>query len=187
MNVTPPAGQLKATPVGPPAVESRTSTRPDSAFWLDAIIGAAVIGDLLFFLTGMVLAFYGRLSLNSTVELTALTFPIQQYIGHFIFGSTLFLVLSARMGTYSANNILRIRQIFITEMSTTVLWAACFLFLSLLFSVKPPISRIFVILSAILGLALVLGWRWLLRWIIQTQGISQKLHKRLVIVGWNAE
>jgi exopolysaccharide biosynthesis polyprenyl glycosylphosphotransferase len=187
MNVTQPAEPMKATPVVAPAVESRTSTRPDSSFWFDVIIAAAVIGDLLFFLTGMVLAFYGRLSLNSTVELTALTFPIRQYIGHFIFGTTLFLVLSARMGTYSVNNVLRIRQIFIAEMNTAVLWAACFLFLSLLFSVKPPISRIFVILSAILGLALVLGWRWLLRWIIQTQGITRKLRKRLVVVGWNVE
>jgi FlaA1/EpsC-like NDP-sugar epimerase len=135
----------------------------------------------------MVLAFYGRLSLNRLIELTALTFPIQQYIGHFIFGSILFLALSARMGNYSANNVLKLRQIFIAEMNTAVLWASCFLFLSLLFSFQPPISRIFVILSAILGLALVLGWRWLLRWIIEKQGITQKLRKRLVIVGWNVE
>jgi exopolysaccharide biosynthesis polyprenyl glycosylphosphotransferase len=34
---------------------------------------------------------------------------------------------------------------------------------------------------------MVLGWRWLLRRIIEKQGISQKLRKRIVVVGWNIE
>jgi len=80
-----------------------------------------------------------------------------------------------------------LRQIFIATINTCTYWALGYLFLSLLFSFHPDISRLFVLLSALLGFALIIYWRLLLRRILDYRGISQRLRQRLVVVGWNLE
>lgn len=183
---------ISTSPVEPKITNNGVSEPPAdlrrrSAFWLDIIIAVAILGDLLFFTLGMVLAFDGRLYLNTFDALTQLIYPMSEYKGHFAFGSLLFLALSVRLGAYAPSNLLKLRQIFIVEMNTTMIWAALYLFLSLAFSVQPPISRLFVLLTAVGGLAFVLAWRGLLRWAIEQWGISKKLRRRIVIVGWNLE
>jgi exopolysaccharide biosynthesis polyprenyl glycosylphosphotransferase len=144
---------------------------------------------MLAFLGGMILAFHARVHLDSLfgLELISLRLGIGSYRGHFIFGTILFLVLGSRMGMYSTQNVIRLRKTFIAAMNTAALWALFYLFLSLLFYVWPPISRIFVFISMGGGLALVLIWRRLLLAVIEWQGIARLLRLRLLVVGWNLE
>jgi exopolysaccharide biosynthesis polyprenyl glycosylphosphotransferase len=165
----------------------RSASTGGSAAWLDFVIGVSVVGDALFFTLGMVMAFYSRHQLNGLVYFIPLEHSVSHYEGHFIFGAVLFLALAVRMGVYSPNNVLKLRQIFISLMNTVAIWAFLYLSLSLLFSFQPPISRLYVLLSSVTGLALVLSWRALFRWLLESWGISKKLRKRIVIVGWNIE
>jgi exopolysaccharide biosynthesis polyprenyl glycosylphosphotransferase len=148
-----------------------------------------VVGDLIAFWGGMNLAFHARTHLHSLFghELLSLRLALSAYTGHFIFGSILFLGLAGRMGMYSPQNVLRLRKTFIAATNAAIVWALMYLFLSLVFSFSPLISRIFVALSMCGGLALVLIWRRILLAIIDWLGISRQLRQRLLIVGSNTE
>jgi len=137
----------------------------------------------------MLLGFYGRKQLNSIADVNLIEFynPLSSYAGHFVFGVLLFLALAGRTGMYSAHNLIKLRQIFIGAMNAVILWALFYVCLSLLFSIRPSISRLFVVFSAVCGFALVIYWRVLLRFLLNRNGILKRLRQRLVIVGWNAE
>ncbi|MCE0483913.1 MAG: exopolysaccharide biosynthesis polyprenyl glycosylphosphotransferase [Methylacidiphilales bacterium] len=172
-----------------PAVPKADGVRRRSAFLLDAIIIVAGFGDVLFFAMGLVLAFFARRELSLTFGNNLIEFhmPISAYAGHFVFGTVLYLALASRYGMYSMQKIVRFRQIFIAAMNTICLWALVYLFLSLLFSFRPPISRVYVTFGAIDGLAFVVLWRWLLGQVLVSSGMARRLRQRLVIVGWNLE
>jgi exopolysaccharide biosynthesis polyprenyl glycosylphosphotransferase len=174
-------------PSAPLSEAGRVRSGRNFGYWSDLVLIVAGIGDLLFFVGAMQVAFHARLHLNSVLALTPLTNPITAYEGHFIFGSLLFLALAVRMGMYSPQQILKLRRIFIATLNTALFWSLLYLFLSLLFSVRPPISRLFVIFSAIIGFGFVLGWRSVLNAALKSSGISKKLRQRVVIIGWNLE
>jgi exopolysaccharide biosynthesis polyprenyl glycosylphosphotransferase len=66
---------------------------------------------------------------------------------------------------------------------------ACFYFLafSLMLKIDPPISRQFVIVSAVLTISGLCLWRTLWILILKRSGISQKLRQNILFVGWTAE
>jgi exopolysaccharide biosynthesis polyprenyl glycosylphosphotransferase len=167
--------------------QSNWKTKND--FWLDLIVIVAAIGDIGCFVMAMVLGFYGRRHLNQfrQWDLIELNYPLFKYAGHFIFGIALYLVLGARTGLYNVRNFIRLRQIFIAALTTVFLWAMFYVCLSLLFSIRPNISRLFVIFSAIFGFAFIIYWRMFYRFILNHNGILARLRQRLVIVGWNLE
>jgi exopolysaccharide biosynthesis polyprenyl glycosylphosphotransferase len=166
-------------------VDSRTRTD----FWLDIIVVIAATGDVLCFIGAMLLGFYGRRLLNGLGDENLIDFyiPLPDYSGHFIFGVLLFLALSGRAGMYSAHNLIKLRQIFIGAINAVFFWALFYVCLSLLFSFRPNISRLFVVFSSIFGFAFVSYWRVLLRFLLNRNGILRRLRQRLVIVGWNLE
>lgn len=184
-------------PLSPsPAAEAKDATRAGvsraprrSHFWIDLVVIIAAIGDFLCFEGGMLLGFYGRRQLTDLIDadLTEFHMPLSDYSGHFVFGTLLFLVLATRTGLYSVHNLFRLRQIFIAAMNTMAVWAMFYVCLSLLFSFRPSISRLFVVFSTVFAFAFIIYWRWLLRFIFSRTGVLQKIRQRLVIVGWNLE
>lgn len=168
---------------------ARSGAAARSAFLMDVVIVIAAVGDLVFFLTGLIFAFFERRLLSNLFGSDFIEFRmhIASYTGHFIFGSFLFLGLASRLGMYSPHNIVKFRQIFIATMNTAIIWALFYLFLSLLFSFRPPISRVFVTLSAIDGFACVVIWRRVLGLILHKKDFAKRFRQRLVIVGWNLE
>jgi len=168
-----------------PRSPRHSDIRARTDFWLDIIVVIAAAGDALCFVGAMLLGFYGRKQLNSIADVNLIEFynPLSSYAGHFVFGVLLFLALAGRTGMYSAHNLIKLRQIFIGAMNAVILWALFYVCLSLLFSIRPSISRLFVVFSAVCGFALVIYWRVLLRFLLNRNGILKRLRQRLVIVG----
>jgi len=188
MNVIDPPAPSNSEETLRPVKQERFQA--STSFWLDLVVAISVVGDVIAFLEGMLLAFNCRAYLNTVfvpTELIPLKASLFTYSGHFIFGTVLFLALAVRLGMYTRNNVLRLRQSLIAAMNTSLLWAGLYLFLSLLFSFKPFISRLFVVFSTVLGFVFVIGWRWLLLRFIEKSGLSKKLRLRLLVVGWNEE
>jgi len=181
---------LSAVPEARDVAGSRhAGSKAKTDFWLDVIIIVAAIGDVLAFVTAMVIAFYGRRHISNVLaaDLQEFPYPLSFYSGHFIFGIFLFLALAGRTGMYEPHNFIRLRQIFISAMNAVFIWAMFYVCLSLLFSFRPSISRLYVIFSAILGFAFIIYWRLLFRLILNHNGILTRLRQRLVVVGWNLE
>jgi exopolysaccharide biosynthesis polyprenyl glycosylphosphotransferase len=173
--MTPPPRSLNAPP------EKST----DASFFLtEVILGIAALGDLLFLFAGLCVAFYFRFYSSAFMPL-GLTFA--DYGGHFIFAILLFLTLATRMGLYARANVLKLRRIGILLINTLVMWALLYLFLSLLFSFRPPISRLFVVFSAVWGFVFVLFWRALFHTLLQRSPAAERLRQRILVVGWNRE
>ena len=172
-----------------PRSPRHSDIRARTDFWLDIIVVVAAVGDAICFIGAMLLGFYGRKQLNSITDANLIEFynPLSSYTGHFVFGVLLFLALAGRTGMYSAHNLIKLRQIFIGAMNAVILWALFYVCLSLLFSIRPSISRLFVVFSAVCGFGLVIYWRVLLRFLLNRNGILRRLRQRLVIVGWSAE
>ena len=164
-------------------IEAKAST----SFWLDFIVIIAAVGDVICFVGAMLIAFYARRPSFISAEQYERTYPLASYSGHFVFGILLFLAIAGRAGMYSSHNFIKLRQIFIAAMNTAIVWALCYVCLSLLFSFRPSISRLFVIFSSIIGFAFVIYWRFLFRFILNRNGILKRLRQRLVVVGWNLE
>ena len=192
MNPSPEIDHSQQAPVtgaNPPSRLGTYVSREKTDFWLDLIVLTAALGDVICFLAAMILAFYARRHLNHFQgwHLIDLNYHLHQYAGHFIFGLALYLILAGRTGLYNSQNFIRLRPIFIAAMNTVFLWGMFYVCLSLLFSVRPSISRLFVVMSCALGFAFTIYWRVLFRYILKRKGILTSLRQRLVIVGWNLE
>jgi exopolysaccharide biosynthesis polyprenyl glycosylphosphotransferase len=174
----------KATSQPPPS--ELQQDRDASKFIVEILIGMAMVGDLVAFLAGLLLAFHLRFNvLPHWLGPTTVTF--QDYIGHFIFGTILFLVLATRSGMYARQNILRARKVKIDLLNMAAYWTGVYLFFSCLFNFTPPTSRIFVICGIFGGAFLVFIWRYLFHLFLLQEPVSVRIRQRILVVGWNVE
>jgi exopolysaccharide biosynthesis polyprenyl glycosylphosphotransferase len=156
----------------------------------DVLIIIAAIGDVVCFMAAMLVAYYLRRNLTNlhvASDFIELTWPLVSYTGHFVFGICLFLALAGRAGMYDTHHFFRLRHILIAAMNTVILWALFYVCLSLLFSFRPNISRLYVLFSAVIGFGFVIYWRILFRRILNRNGILARLRQRVVVVGWSQE
>jgi len=173
----------------PGKVATQRQRRDVSNFLVEILTGVAVVGDMCFFLGGLLLAFHIRFSLPPLKYLKVGPEEITtiNYSGNFIFGVFLFALLAARSGLYSSQNMLRLRRISLSLMNTAVYWLLIYLFISLLFYFHPPISRLFVLLATTCGTLWVFAWRYLFNRFLHQEHVSRKLRPRILVVGWNLE
>jgi len=89
-----------------------------SIFLVEILTGAAVVGDMIFFLAGLFIAFHLRFTLP---PLKYLKWNRRNHAGElrrqFYFRSCPFFPLAARSGLYSSQNMLRLRRISIALMN----------------------------------------------------------------------
>ena len=135
--------------------------RDSSKLLMETLVAVAVVGDMIFFMAGLLAAFDLRFDLPPLkyLRLEHEVVTLWNYSSHFIFGSVLFSILAARSGLYLRQNILRSRRVSIALLNTSAYWTLGYLFISLLFYFHPPISRVFVLLGAICGTLFVFIWR----------------------------
>jgi exopolysaccharide biosynthesis polyprenyl glycosylphosphotransferase len=72
-------------------------------------------------------------------------------------------------------------------LKTIFVWVCGYLLISFFFNIEPPISRSFVILSAIMGFLVIVVWRELFNWGIAKTGLIYHVQERILVVGWNQE
>ncbi len=88
---------------------------------------------------------------------------------------------------YGETAVLRYRWVARQIIETSLLWVFGFLSLSLILKFSPPVSRLFVLLSAAMICGGLLLSRWVLNLVVHHSSILPSLRQRVLLVGWNEE
>ncbi len=109
------------------------------------------------------------------------------YAGYIAFGAVSLIFMMAYLQVYDRRKLLRLRSVAMQIIKACMLWFIGFLSFSLMFKFQPPISRIFVTLSAFNVIVGLLTWRWMFHRFLQKSAIAKNLRQRILFVGWNEE
>jgi len=161
----------------------------------DGLRLGAFIGDGVLFFFVQVFAFWFRLR-TGIVDQFSVDSPFRDYgtaeayrlyLSHFILGTLMLLIIGASFRIYSRNAYLRPRFVLGDVLKTCVVWMLAYLLFSLFFKIEPSVSRVFVVISAVLGFLVLAAWRigfnrWIRRW-----GLLFHVQDRLLVVGWSTD
>ena len=115
------------------------------------------------------------------------TMSLRDYAGYVAFGGIALIFTLTAFGIYERQALLRFRFVSLQILKASCIWALGFLGFALIFKFQPPISRIFVAISAILVPASLMGWRAIFHGFLQRSAVAVSLRQRLLFVGWNEE
>ncbi len=110
-----------------------------------------------------------------------------KYLPLMVVGTILLLITFTYQHLYRIQHLLRFRRVVAIVIRSIALWLIAYMGLSLAMKFEPPISRIYVIASALMTTLTVLGWRFSFHWILGRSTISENLRQRVVFLGWNSE
>lgn len=88
---------------------------------------------------------------------------------------------------YDRRRLLRYRHTGERIVKACLIWFLGFLSFSLMFSFRPQISRIFILICEINVLAALMLWRYAFHRLLQRSRAAVSLRQRVVFVGWNEE
>lgn len=112
-------------------------------------------------------------------------------LGHYlplmVVGTILLLITFTYQHLYRIQHLLRFRRVVGIVIRSIAMWLIAYMGLSLAMKFEPPISRIYVIASAIMTALIVLGWRFSFHWILRRSTVSESLRQRVIFLGWNNE
>jgi exopolysaccharide biosynthesis polyprenyl glycosylphosphotransferase len=160
----------------------------------DQLRVAAFAGDAVLFFSVQVFAFWLRLR-TRLFEGVLIDSPFlgygneafALYLSHFALGTLMFLIIGASLKIYAGNAYLRPRLVLGDLMRTCLAWMLGYLLFSLFFKIEPSVSRVFVVISGVLGFAVLAGWRMALgRW-IRRRGWLYHVQDRLLVIGWTPD
>lgn len=112
---------------------------------------------------------------------------LEDYLGHFIFGSLLFFLLATWQGVYRNLQFLHTRSAIFLLLRTVALWAVFYLLLTLFTRFEPAISRLYVFGSALVMMALLLSGRKLGQRLFRGSNWLEGLQQRVVFLGWGPQ
>jgi len=112
---------------------------------------------------------------------------VWDYVGYIACGAFSLLFAMTYFKVYDRRRLLRFRHTAERTVEACVLWFVGFLGVSLTFKFQPPISRIFVVISAIIVTTSLLCWRYGFHRFLQHSKVAAALRQRVLFVGWNAE
>ena len=115
------------------------------------------------------------------------TMSLRDYAGYVAFGGIALIFTLTAFGIYERQALLRFRFVSLQILKAACLWALGFLAFALIFKFQPPISRIFVAISAVLVPASLMGWRAIFHGFLQRSTVAVSLRQRILFVGWNEE
>ena len=161
----------------------------------DGLRLATLVGDAALFLAVQLFAFWFRLR-TGIVDQVSVESPFlkystaeayQLYLSHFILGTLMFLIIGASFRIYSRNAYLRPRFVLGDVLKTCVVWMLAYLLFSLFFKIDPSVSRVFVVMSGVLGFVALAAWRMgFNRW-IRHRGLLFHVQDRLLVIGWSKD
>jgi exopolysaccharide biosynthesis polyprenyl glycosylphosphotransferase len=161
----------------------------------DALRLATLVGDAALFLAVQLFAFWFRLR-TGIVDQVSVESPFLEYspaeayrlyLSHFILGTLMFLIIGGSFRIYSRNAYLRPRFVLGDVLKTCVVWMLAYLLFSLFFKLEPSVSRVFVVMSACLGFAVLAAWRMLFNRWIRHRGLLFHVQDRLLVIGWSKD
>ncbi len=109
------------------------------------------------------------------------------YAGYIACGCLLLVLMLAYFQVYERHKLLQFRKVAMVIIKATLLWYVGFLGFSVIFKFQPPISRVFVSISAFNALTFLLVWRCIFHRVLAKSSIATSLRQRILFVGWNEE
>ena len=175
-----------------PAVVVRAQHQHDRPLAQDIALGAAMFGDCVASLVGLLLGYWIRFhskvsGLSIAVTVAPEEVSLDKYAGLIAIGAVLLIGSFVYLRLYSASHLLRFRRVASIIVRGTTFWFAAYMFVSLALKFTPPISRIYVFSSFLSCLVSLLGWRWVFHKILGSGTFCATLQQSVLLVGWNEE
>ena len=158
------------------------------------LFGVAFLGDVLSVFLGLIVAYWVRFQ-SGIVPYDESWWtsggakndqPLSSYLGLMAIGSGLLLGALFSNNIYRSKCLLRFRPNALVVTRSVGLWVIVYLSASLALKFNPPISRIFVLLSAVFAWASVLVWRFTMIKMLKAFGLSSCLTQRVAFLGWTS-
>ena len=153
-----------------------------------------ILGDAFFFMVAQLLAFWLRLEsflfekyFPSFAVRTNEVWEVTTYFNHLILGVILFIVIGISSGVYSRKSYLRSRYSLLQIFKVICYWVGAYLLISLFFKIEPAVSRVFVILSGVIGMGFIYLWRLAINRVIRSCNLYPYLQQKVLVVGWTKE
>jgi exopolysaccharide biosynthesis polyprenyl glycosylphosphotransferase len=108
------------------------------------------------------------------------------YLPLLVLGTALLIGAFANLGLYNGRMLLRRYQSLSIILKASTFWLVAYLCVSLVLKFSPPISRLFVVISFIVVLAVLFAWRTLASTALSAPPIRVRLQRRVALLGWNA-
>jgi exopolysaccharide biosynthesis polyprenyl glycosylphosphotransferase len=143
-------------------------------------------GDLLVAFTGLSLGWWLRY--HSALSLLGLDVPDARFAGYLpllIMGVVFLVAAFAQQGLYDGRMLLRKQQCLNLLARGTVFWVIVYLAFSLVIKFDPPISRLFVIIAAVVTLVLLGLWREIFYRVLVRPALLPRIQRRVALLGWN--
>jgi exopolysaccharide biosynthesis polyprenyl glycosylphosphotransferase len=161
----------------------------------DFSISLAVIGDLISIFVGLCLGYWIRFRSglipqnipfwSSGQDISKVT--LFQYFPLIGVGTILLIITFSYQHLYKKQHLLRYRRVTSIIIRSTAIWLLTYLGVSLAMKFEPPISRVYVVTSALATTLTMLGWRLLLHRFLKTTTAANSLRQRVVFLGWTKE
>ncbi|HVU16757.1 MAG TPA: sugar transferase [Candidatus Didemnitutus sp.] len=110
-----------------------------------------------------------------------------RYLPLVLLGAVFLVGAFAQQGLYDGRLLLRKRQSLSTVLRATAFWLVAYLAFSLVIKFDPPISRLFVVLAAIVALLAMWIWRELFYFVLTRPAVLPLVQRRVAILGWNGD
>lgn len=155
------------------------------------ILSAALLGDVVVIILGLLLGFWIRFRSGWVPWLQgdphSAGQEVSNYLGLLVLGSGYFLLSLAYAQLYSIRYILRPSLFTAHMLRTACLWLAIYLGTSLFLKFDPPISRAYAIISFVTASMGLAAWRFILAGMVGASDAAHALRQRLTVVGGSRE
>lgn len=162
------------------------SVRPANTLRETTLPAILLAGDALVAFGGLALGYWLRY--RSPVGALGLDVPdarFDAYLPLLLLGVGFLIAAFAQQGLYDGRMLLRKQHSLNLLARGTVFWVLVYLAFSLVIKFEPPISRLFVVIAAVVTLVLLWLWRELFYRLITSAPLLPHLQRRVAILGWN--
>ncbi len=178
-----PASRL----LGADAIRRWLPTERKNTNLAERLLLTALVLDAFVLTCGLLVAFWLRFNTAMHEIGVPAKLTLRDYAGYILFGAFSLLTALSYFEVYDSRRLLRFRPTAERIVKACSLWFVCFLGVSLMFKFQPPISRIYVVISACTVTTGLLGWRYVFHRVLQQSRTAVNLRQRVLFVGWNEE
>jgi exopolysaccharide biosynthesis polyprenyl glycosylphosphotransferase len=147
-----------------------------------------IAGDFVFSLLGTYAGYFLRFNtVLRHVGVESEIPPLSAYALLLALGALFLVVSYANAGLYDPRSLLRPHRSIAIILRATFWWFLVFLATSLILKFEPPISRVFVLTSAVTTLIIMAGWRLTFHHFLLRSRWAQRMTQQILIVGWSKE
>ena len=143
-------------------------------------------GDTVVAFSGLTLGFWLRY--RSPLGALGIDVPdarFGDYLPLLLVGVGFLVGAFAQQGLYDGRMLLRKQQSLNLLARGTVFWVVVYLAFSLVIKFDPPISRLFVVIAAVVTLLMLWLWREIVYRVITGSTMLPQLQRRVALLGWN--